>query len=114
VSSKPRTAASTEWIVRSLRLAPFVFLACAATVHVGHFNLQASSWEAARVTVSSRAAFELKCPEDKLSLTVLDVIQDAFGDVPRQIGVDGCDHRLVYVASPSGWVLNSDSGEGAK
>ena len=63
-------------------------------------------WEKDDREVRQRATFELNCPEQ---LDVIPIVADDFegGQLAKQIGVTGCGHRLVYVRSPSGWVLNS-------
>jgi hypothetical protein len=80
---------------------------CTATVQVGGHEVEKALWERAQANVQERASFELKCPKEQLKLTLLTA---AYG-YPKQIGVDGCGHRLVYVASHSGWVLNSSDGQ---
>ena len=58
-------------------------------------------------TVTSAAAFELDCPEEDLTLTVLSA--DGPRQLAKQIGVEGCDQRLVYVyfASTDTWIATS-------
>lgn len=52
-----------------------------------------------RRTDLSRAAFELNCPPD--AVTVTDVGE-------REVGVSGCGKRAVYVvAANGGWVNNT-------
>jgi len=47
-----------------------------------------------------RASFDLDCPESELALTPLGA---------NQMGVEGCGKKAAYVATESGWVLNSES-----
>ncbi len=55
--------------------------------------------ESFRRTDLSRAAFELNCKAEQLS--VVDV-------APREVGVSGCGKRAVYVVAPNGgWVNNT-------
>ena len=83
------------------------------TVDVAGYNLDKDGWENAQTEVRQRASFELRCPKEQLQLTLL----AAFGphevkmNVAKQIGVDGCGHRLVYVDANGSWVLNSSDGE---
>jgi hypothetical protein len=52
-----------------------------------------------RRTDLKRAAFELNCKADQL--TVVDVAE-------REVGVSGCGKRAVYVVAPNGgWVNNT-------
>lgn len=44
-----------------------------------------------------RAAFDLECPRERLTSTVV-------GDA---LGVSGCGRRAVYVATFDGWVMNN-------
>lgn len=56
-------------------------------------------WEQNRwFSVLERASFELSCPRQDLSVTVLG---------PRQVGVSGCDAKRVYVFTDAGWLLDS-------
>jgi hypothetical protein len=63
----------------------------------------------------NRAAFDLGCPKDQISLTRLDGGSlDAIGySVGAQVGVNGCGKKAVYVLAPGGangsWILNSDA-----
>jgi hypothetical protein len=59
--------------------------------------------------VRNRAAFELRCPRDRLELVVLNVFPYQTY-LPAQIAVSGCDHRAVYVQGDLTWVLNSVDG----
>ena len=58
-------------------------------------------------TVTSAAAFELNCPEEELTLTVLSA--EGPRELAKQIGVEGCGQRLVYVyfASTDTWIASS-------
>ena len=59
-------------------------------------------WEQNRwFSVLERASFELSCPRQDLSVTVLG---------PRQVGVSGCDAKRVYVFTDAGWLLDSGAG----
>lgn len=58
-------------------------------------------------TVTSRASFELSCPEEELQLTVL--AADGPRELAKQIGVEGCGRKAVYVyfASTDTWIANA-------
>jgi len=95
-------------------LAPLLLLSLSAcaTVQVGDHLLLAEDWKRDRAEIEQRASFELRCPVEKLKLTVLATLYNVSpqrGDSAKQVGVEGCDHRLVYIHAgyPSGWILNS-------
>jgi hypothetical protein len=56
----------------------------------------------------TRAAFDMKCPEDQLQVTDLGGGGFAGGGMK---GVDGCGQRATYVYQPHGnsWALNATS-----
>ena len=58
-------------------------------------------------TVTSRASFELSCPEEEIRLTVLST--DGPRKLAKQIGAEGCDQKLVYVyfVSTDTWIASS-------
>jgi hypothetical protein len=90
-----------------MRVGSFVLLlAGCATVQMGEFTLDKDYWERHEKEVKARASFELKCPPEQLTLTVL-ASHGGLTDTAKQIGVTGCDHRLVYVNNMGSWVLNS-------
>jgi hypothetical protein len=43
-----------------------------------------------------RATFDFNCPADRLSLTILEVHNTAGPDLPKQVGVMGCEKRATY------------------
>ena len=52
-----------------------------------------------------RASFDFKCPKEQLALT----------ELPNsQVGVEGCGNRGVYVDTPAGWVMNTESSKNPK
>jgi hypothetical protein len=93
-----------------------LLLGC-ATVQVGGFTLGKGRWESDAAVVRKRAAWELKCPEGELDLTVLAVYSGTI--TAQQVGVKGCGHQLVYVNSSGwdaqrcgdGWLLNSSDAQ---
>lgn len=56
-------------------------------------------------SLRSRATFELQC--DQLSIVPLTTVTFGSTDAPLYQGVEGCGRRVVYVATISGYVLNS-------
>jgi hypothetical protein len=58
----------------------------------------------------TRAAFDMKCPEEQLRLTDL----GGGGWAGGVKGVEGCGQRATYVYQPNGnaWVLNTTDGPG--
>lgn len=58
-------------------------------------------------TVTSRASFDLSCPQDELELTIL--ATSGARRLASQIGVTGCGNKVVYVyfASTDSWIADS-------
>lgn len=87
------------------------------TVNVEGHSLMQETWERDSKEILSRAAFELHCAQEALQLSILATYDSKSKfDVAKQVGVTGCGHRLVYVASHEAggqvsWVLNSSDGE---
>ena len=77
-------------------------------MRVDQFDLDKEDWNQQRVDILSRASFELRCAAEKLVVTVLVSNSNGYA---MQVGVDGCDHRLVYVRNQLGWNLNSSDAE---
>ena len=72
------------------------------------FQVHEKSTREALAVVTNRASFELSCPAEQLKPRILNA--QSRGGWVTSIGITGCDHRLVYVLTSTGWVLNSDSG----
>jgi hypothetical protein len=71
-------------------------LLAAVTLVAGCASFNADSF---RRTHLARAAFELNCKPEALTVTDL---------AEREVGVAGCGRRTVYVIAPTGgWVNNS-------
>ncbi len=66
-------------------------------------------WEKA---LRARAPFEMNCPKDQLRIAPL--TEQTYGntDAPLYQGALGCGRRAVYVATDSGYVLNSGGSGG--
>ena len=82
---------------------------CATMIMRDGFELLKENWVANEREIISRASFELSCAPDKLTLQVLADMQGA--NVASQVGVTGCDRKVVYV-KPYGsgtWVMNSSN-----
>lgn len=77
-----------------------------ASIASGCFSMYQyrSDWERA---LRSRAAFEMSCPEEQLQITPLTDARFGITDAPLSQGVTGCGQKSVYVASESGYILNS-------
>jgi hypothetical protein len=60
----------------------------------------------AQTTVRQRAAFDFPCPQNELTLTVLDT--EGARDMASQIAVNGCDKKAVYMYYPDTgtWILD--------
>jgi hypothetical protein len=58
-------------------------------------------------TVTSRASFDLSCPQDELELTIL--ATSGARRLASQIGVTGCGNKVVYVyfSSTDSWIADS-------
>ncbi|MBW2190170.1 MAG: hypothetical protein JRG93_11380 [Deltaproteobacteria bacterium] len=58
-------------------------------------------------TVTSRASFDLSCPQAELELTIL--ATSGARRLASQIGVTGCGNKVVYVyfASTDSWIADS-------
>jgi hypothetical protein len=78
----------------------------------GAFTVHKASTEDAFTQVRSRAEFELKCAKDQIALVVLGVRSDLYSNnYPNQIGATGCGHKAVYVETPAGWVMNTETSQ---
>lgn len=47
-------------------------------------------------SLQRRASFDFGCPSDQLRLTILAVHDDAGADMPKQVGMQGCERRATY------------------
>jgi hypothetical protein len=81
-------------------------------VEADGFKLNAEQWQIDKEKLTTRAAFDTKCPKDQLKLTVLVAdpgLQFSGGGEASQVGVTACGQSVTYVHSPSGWVANAQS-----
>lgn len=95
-----------------LAFAALILTGCYKTVVVSGVEISEREWTRSAEAVTARAAFDLSCPAEQLSLTLLGKV----GRHPNQIGVDGCGHRIVYVRPDlhfQTWVANVESRPGA-
>lgn len=98
---------------------PLLFLllavsGCAPTIQSGAFTLNKPYAEHSFALITNRAVFELGCPKEQLRVTTLNVQPNIGGDIPSQVGVEGCGQRAVYVyQSGAGWVMNTESTQQA-
>jgi hypothetical protein len=83
---------------RSLLAVTLMAALCVACSHDKH----------AMKRVTSRASFDLSCPEDELELSVLSTT--GARKLANQIGVTGCGKKVVYVyfSSTDSWIADSD------
>lgn len=97
--------------MRYLIVLLLAFSGCGPTIQSGAFTLKKKYAEHSFELITNRAAFELGCPKEQLRLVTLNVHRDIGGDLPSQVGVDGCGQRAVYVHQfgGSGWVMNTES-----
>jgi hypothetical protein len=74
---------------------------------VGLLLIGCSHDKRAMKTVTTRASFEMSCPEDELELTVL--ATEGARNLATQIGATGCDKKAVYVylRASDTWVANT-------
>jgi hypothetical protein len=108
--------------MRSFVYAAFVLAGatgCASTMQVGNYHVRRETWERDQSEIGQRAAFETKCSADQLTISIL-AAETYYGmfwtkyDQPKQVGVTGCGHRLVYARTynpDSSWILNSTTAK---
>lgn len=94
-------------LVLLLAVAPL--LGCATTVKSGVFGIDQDYVDRDFPQLKRRAAFNLNCPEDQISLVTLAAVPEFQANRPTQVGADGCGHRAVYVKRPGEWLMNSSS-----
>lgn len=78
-----------------------------ALTQSGGFSLSKKALELDFDFVRNRAAFDLSCPKEALSLVVLNTQAPTYPQLAMEIGVTGCEKRAVYIGRPGGWALNS-------
>ena len=99
-----------------MRFSSFLLLAlsaCGPTIQSGSFLLKKHDAERSFEAITNRASFELHCPKEQIKLVTLNVSRDVFpGDWPRQVGVEGCGQRAVYVRDGvTDWIMNTERTE---
>ena len=67
-----------------------------ASIQRDGFVLERDRTEELLASLSRRAAFDLQCPAQEIRCTVLAVHDDAGPDMPKQVGVVGCNKRATY------------------
>jgi len=65
------------------------------TMIVNGFTLDAEGWKQDSWILRRQAAFDLDCPQDEVTLTVLDY--DFRRRVATNVGASGCDKRVRYL-----------------
>jgi hypothetical protein len=81
-------------------------VAAAKTVVVDGFKVKAMRWNDATATVMAQASFDLNCPKEQLTMTLV----AAEAKIPDAIGVRGCDQQTKYVRlAPfyNKWAMNT-------
>lgn len=74
-----------------------ILAACAAdAVRRDGFVLKRKKTEEMLGALMRRATFDLNCPVEHLNLTILEVHNTAGPDLPKQVGVSGCEKRATY------------------
>lgn len=75
------------------------------------FTLEKQKTEEMLADLQRRASFDMSCPAAELRLTILAVHDDAGADMPKQVGVLGCNKRATYAREytqyiETGWALS--------
>ena len=81
----------------------------AKAIDVNGFALNPDPWLEDQEKLTRRATFDLRCTAENLALTVLETGGEGgmyWDDWAVQVGVQGCDARIVYVRTQQGWVAN--------
>ena len=101
------------WLDRGLMLSVLFLASCGGTMMSGGIKVDQGLTEDNFGKVKARAAFDFGCQAEKVEAVVIaaDGLAWSGGQMPSQIGASGCGHKGVYVRTPSGWVLNSDTGK---
>lgn len=85
---------------------------CAAgrTIEMDGFILEKDKTNELLGKLQRRAAFDLGCPGPELRYTILAVHDDAGADMPKQVGVNGCERWATYTMEffPSRWGPGND------
>ncbi len=51
------------------------------------------------ISAMDRAAFDFSCKSSEMTVQHINALQ---------VGVSGCNHKAVYVLTPTGWVMNTE------
>jgi len=115
-----------------MKMSRFVFFAlllgtgCAGnSIERDGFVLEKDKTEELLRSLQRRASFDFGCPSDQLRLTILAVHDDAGADMPKQVGVQGCERRATYTMEflssfwgpgdeETGWRLDAAGIEAAR
>ena len=92
-----------------LLVGSFMQICGCATVVVDGFKVDQAQYQRQRSSLLKRAAFDLRCPEEQIKITVL----ASYGDSAlKQAGVAGCDQHGTYISPDAqDWVLNATNGQ---
>lgn len=94
-----------DCIRRSIVACALVSVGCGSVVVVDGIEVYEGRWRRARESVESVAAFQLDCPRDALSYTLLRRV----GREVTQVGVSGCGQRDVYTKVGEQWFSSGQS-----
>lgn len=67
-----------------------------ASIQRDGFVLERDRTDELLASLSRRAAFDLQCPAQEIDFTILAVHDDMGPDMPKQVGVVGCNKRATY------------------
>jgi hypothetical protein len=98
----------------SVGLASLLIASCAGTVPVDGFAFDRSTWAHDEWEVRARASIDLKCPEGKIKLKVLDTVRERNAAVneARQIRADGCGYHVDYEKANGLWEVEPSETAG--
>lgn len=85
-------------IVGVVVCATLLAVGCATgqSIEMDGFTLEKAKTEELLGKLERRASFDLGCPGSELKYTILAVHDDAGADMPKQVGVNGCDRWATY------------------
>ena len=85
--------------------------ACGNKVIVDGFAVQQKWYDSAVEDVAARAAYDLNCPRDEITLTIINSGEGIWSkQMPTTIGANGCSQRGAYARTPTGaYILNGST-----
>lgn len=95
--------------IPTLTLLAVIGCATGATFKKDGFVIQENLWRDDETSIKARAAFDLSCPAESLTLQVLTLVPRSY--FAAQVGVTGCERKAVYVRPENRydapWIMNS-------